>query len=279
MTEILINELSLDAQFTSLEGFICDGPLKDFNARLNELKSFDVLVYKKNDFFDYKIINDKSIYDILVGSISRQYDEIRKMKSNLVFLFEDPYWESNQKHSENIYYSYDDKCITGQSLAEACERDKIVISFSHNNYLKSQLAVYKEKEEIIIGNICKEKSFFDIAFNRNLIDFESFCKYKFKGEKIDFSMADKKQGFSIITKEDEKLFFDAFRKFTALSWTQIIVDDGLDYKEYNDSEGYFKAYKTKIHKFRVSQKYRCFGYTEQGIFHVLLFDLTHKMSD
>jgi len=278
MTDILINELSLNGQYNTVYEFI-DSALLKFNTLLNEIKGPNVLLYKKHTFFESKITGNTTIYDVLIGAISRQYDEIRKMKSNLVCLFEEPYWENNQKHSSNILYLFMGNCITGQSLAEACERDKIVISFIHHNFSSGNLLVMKEKTEVTLDNLVSRMDYIEIAYNKEIINCEEYCKKKFKGDKLDFSKINPKESFNLLSKSDENIFIDGFRKFTELSWPQINVDDALEFKEYKDKKGHFKAVNKKIHKFRVSRKYRCFGYKEQGIFYVLLFDLTHNFSD
>ena len=74
---------------------------------------------------------------------------------------------------------------------------------------------------------------------------------------------------------------DAFRIFAELSWADIYNSEGLDYKEYtNKQKDSFAIFRSKkIFKFRITQKYRCSGKVVNGVFHVLMFDLTHKLSD
>jgi hypothetical protein len=281
MTEILINELSLNGQFNSVNEFI-DGALIKFNVLLNEIKGPNVLLYKNYLFYESRITGDITIHNILVGAISRQYDEIRKMKSSLACLFEEPFWESNQKHSSDIRYMFMGNCVTGQSLAEACERDRIVISFIHPDFSSGSLFILKgttRKTGITLDNLINGTDYIEMAYNKSIINCEEYCKKKFKGDKLDFSKIDPKNGFNLLSKDDENLFIDGFRKFTELTWVQINKDGALRLKEYKDNEEYFKPLNKKIHKFRISEKYRCFGYIEQGIFYVLLFDLTHKLSD
>jgi hypothetical protein len=278
MTEILINELSLNGQFNSVSEFI-EGALIKFNALLNEIKGPSVLLYKNHMFYESKITEDTTIYNILVSAISRQYDEIRKMKSSLVCLFEEPYWENNQKHSPNLLYLFMGNCVTGQSLAEACERDRIVISFIHPDFSSERLLILKENTEVTLDNIVNRIDYIERAYNKNIISCEEYCKKKFRGDKLNFSRINLKESFDLLSKEEESLFIDGFRKFTELTWSQIFDDSALRFKEYKDNKNYFKSLNKKIHKFRISRKYRCFGYIEQGIFYVFLFDLTHDLSD
>jgi len=279
VTEILVNELSLSGQFASADEFINGGALINFAALLNEIKNTDALLYKKYDFFESKITEDMTIHNLLVGTISRQFDEIRKFKTGLACLFENPYWEDDQKHNVSFAYRYMGNNVSGQSLSEACERDKIVISFIHPDFPSCSLVVMRGETEILLNNLLKEEDYFETARDRDIISFEDYCIRKFTGGKLDFSTISKKEGFSLITREEENLFLDGFRKFTILSWPEIGRDKGLFYKEYNDNMEHFKSFNRKIYKFRISKKYRCFGYREGDIFHVLLFDLTHDLSD
>jgi hypothetical protein len=271
--------MSLSGQFSSVDEFVSGGVLTKFIGLLREIKNLDALLYKKYDFFISKITRDNSIRDVLVGTISRKFDEIRRFKTLLSCLFDNPYWEDNQKHRDNVSYMYNGNCVTGKSLAEACERDRIVASFVHKDFHSGCIAVVREGTEILLDNLVCEENCFEMARNRGIISFEEYCIKKFAGGKLDFSSINKKEGFPLITREEEDLFLKGIKKFTVLTWPEINKDIGFEYKEYNENKKYFKSFKKKIHKFRISEKYRCFGYVEQGIFHVLLFDLTHKKSD
>jgi len=275
--EVLINELSLSGQFDSIEHFVESG-LKPFVKALNDIDFQSDLLYKKYDFYQSKITSNHTIYDTLTGNISRQYDEIRKFKSQLTRLFDNPYWEDNPKHSTNNVYVYNGIKVSGFSLAEACERDRMVVSFSHNDFRFTQLNVYKNESKIELDNLFEQRHFTQVAYQRNCIPFDVYCDKIFSNSKLNFSKLNLKEGFSLVRKEDEPLFFDGFRKFVELSWQQIFVDDALDYKEFNN-KNYFKNISEKIFKFRISQKYRCFGYVKNSVFFVLQFDIEHKLSD
>jgi hypothetical protein len=276
--EILINELSLTGQFASSEQFISEG-LPPLLAVMKEVDSTKDLLYKKYDLYNSKIDAKTTIYDLIVGQTSRLYDEIRRFKSQLAALFENPYWEDNRKHPADYAYVYNGNDVCNHSIAEACERDKTIISFVHKNFSTTQLSIMKNDTEIEIDNLFDKGHYAETARKKETINCQEYCIRKFKGGKLDFSKIDEKEGFALLKKEDENLFIDAFRKFTELSWSQINVDDALDYKPYPDNDNVFRQIPYKIHKFRVSQKYRCFGYSDKGIFYVLRFDLEHKLSD
>jgi len=273
--EILVNELSLSGQFDSIDHFIKSG-LQPFIKVLNEIDFQSNLLYKKNDFYSAKITLQHSIYDILIGEISRKYDEIRKLKSQFVKLFVQPYWDDKNRHSANSVYLLNGKNVYGFSLAEACERDKIVISFNHDDFISVQLFISKNGKKITLDNLFEYGHYTQIAYQRNLITFEEYCNKMFLRSKLNFSKIEAKHGFSLVKKDEEKLFYKGLKKFSELSWTQISDDKGLYYKEY---KGGFKNINDKIYEFRFSEKYRCFGYKKDDIFFVLRFELEHKLGN
>lgn len=277
--EILINELSLIGQFASSEQFVSEA-LPPLLAVLKEVDSTKDILLKKYDLYTAKIDAETSIHDIIIGQTSRLYDEIRKFKSLLAALFENPYWEDSRKHSTCCTYIYNNNDVCNYSIAESCERDKVVISFIHPDFSETYLSIVKDnKTEIKIDNFFNKGHYIEIAWKKEVINCQEYCLRKFTGGKLDFSKIDEKESFALLKKEDENLFIDGFRKFTELSWQQIDVDKALDYKFYPDNDNVFKDVHHKIHKFRTSRKYRCFGYVDNGIFYVLRFDLEHKLSD
>ncbi|MPN14394.1 hypothetical protein SDC9_161721 [bioreactor metagenome] len=247
-----------------------------------ELSKERDVVYKKYDLYACKITSERSLYDFLTSQVARISDATRRLKTLLSgFMLDEPYWESSQRHSSEISYLLENGAeVCGSSLAEACERDKAIISFQSECFNVSKINIYKNAtEDIVLDNLFDRGHCNELNWERNNICIKEYCVNRFEEGKLDFSQIDDKVGFDLLKEEDEELFIDTFRKFTELSWQQINVDDGLDYKFYPDKNNIFKAVPYKIHKFRVTQKYRCFGYTEDGVFYVLRFDLEHKLSD
>lgn len=279
--EVLINELSLNGQFENENHFEEEG-LMPFAAVLKELKNNNADVFKTYDLYSYNITATQSLHGYLTtAQTSRISDATKRIKSLLTsFVLDEPYWENTQKHSSDDIFLLDKENVVGFSLAEACERDKIVISFKSDDFKQKKILINKDnKEEIRIDNLTDKGHYNEVNWERSNIDISDYCINRFKGDKLDFSQIDGKLGFKLLKKDDEELFVDVFRKFTELTWQQIGVDDGLDYKQYPDNENVFKSVDHKIHKFRISQKYRCFGYVANGVFYVLRFDLEHKLSD
>ena len=131
-----------------------------------------------------------------------------------------------------------------------------------------------EREAIVFHLVCKEGE----------LSLKRYITTRFSGGKFDFSLIDDTHGFSLIDDENQNEFIDSFRKFKELDWNAIAMDNGLDYKTYNKnkkSKRYFsdEQWKKGIKKFRITQRNRCFGYVDNGVFYVLRFDLDHELSD
>lgn len=278
--EVLINELSLHGQYQSENHFVETGATP-FVAVLKELNNSRDVVYKKYDLYSYHITQELSLFNFLTSQTARITDITRRLKSLLSgFILDEPYWEDSQKHSLDSSYIFNNENVVTSSLAEACERDRVIISFKSDKFNTNEIKINKDdSEQITLNNFFYKGHCNELNRKNNYINIDEYCVTRFKGDKLDFSQIDNKLGFALLKKEDEDLFIDAFRKFTELSWQQINVDDALDYKPYPDNDKVFKNIPYKIHKFRVTQKYRCFGYTIDGIYYVLRFDLEHKLSD
>jgi hypothetical protein len=176
--EILVNELSLTGQFSDIPCFI-DGALLQFVAVLNEFDSNKDGLYKKLDFYASPVTCDVSVHDILVGKYSRQYDAIRKFKRQLNSLFNDPYWEKSRRHSADCAYFYNGSNVCNQSLSEACERDRAVVSFIHDDFSDTQLTVLKNQQKIIVDNLFDRGHYIELAHQRGTLSYSDYFKRKF----------------------------------------------------------------------------------------------------
>lgn len=278
--DILINELSLDGQYLTVNEFLSEG-LSAFINVLDEISATNHILLKKYDFYNTKITKNIILHDILKGNISREYDQIRKFKRKLAMLFEEPFWENDKKHSDDDTYLFDNVKINNSSIAESCERDRIVVSFLHSKFKILKIPVLKNQDEILVDNLYDKLHFLELKHGRNELTFEHYVRQKFKGTKLNFSLIDDKVGFVLLnTMAEENAFLSSFKKFVKMSWDDILKDDGLEYKTYKNQDIFKQKYTDKnICKFRTSQKYRCFGYRENDIFYVIRFESDHKLSD
>lgn len=178
--EILINEMSLKGQFGSVDEFISDG-LKPLILLLSQIDSSRDVILKKYDFYDCKVTSTVTLHQLFKGSYSRTCDEIRKVKSQLSVLLDKPYWQDSQKHKRPDDYQFNGADIFDSSLAESCERDKVVISFICTDYNTAKLEVIKNSININVDNLYDQGTMFRLVRERGLIvDFSITDTSRFK---------------------------------------------------------------------------------------------------
>lgn len=154
--DILLNELSLSGQYDSREIFV-EEILPTLIGVLDEIQElFNATIYKNREFYLSKVTRTDTIHDILVGGLSRQYPSLRKIKRQLSSpLFAEPYWEDTRKHSKNYSYTYKGNDICNHSVAEACERDRVIVSFRDSDLFREKtLSILKNgNEQIDVDNL------------------------------------------------------------------------------------------------------------------------------
>nr|VFK31728.1 MAG: hypothetical protein BECKMB1821G_GA0114241_10914 [Candidatus Kentron sp. MB]VFK34886.1 MAG: hypothetical protein BECKMB1821I_GA0114274_10894 [Candidatus Kentron sp. MB]VFK77020.1 MAG: hypothetical protein BECKMB1821H_GA0114242_10914 [Candidatus Kentron sp. MB] len=220
-----------------------------------------------------------TLHSFLVGNGLRKSDEVRRFKSELVRLTREPFWDSCSKQPPDCSYFLGNSDIRGSSLAEACERDKIVVSFLSSSTSSNPLNVLRNGINTLLSNLTRVRELTELLWDQDRISFETYLKMRFSKSKLNFLEVDEK-AFSGILPTEQSLFIDTFKKFEELGWDRIHIDKGLDYKEYHgiiDHRYRYRAKKTC--KFRVSRKFRCHGYRKGNSFVVIGFETDHKSSD
>jgi hypothetical protein len=273
--QILFNELSLTGQFSDHDDFVKNA-LLPFIGVLKEMQGFSTLLLKKSDVWDKMITPTCNLHSFLVAR--RPSDEASRLKSAIANLTKEPFWDLDSKQESGSEYDLNGSDITGSSPAEACERDRIVVSFLLSAASSDPLNILRNNINIQLLNLTYPGKLPNILWTNKRISFESYLKAQFSGGKLDFSRVDEKIGFSGIEPKEQSLFVDTFRKFEILTWEQIHSDSGLEYKKYSGTTPVSKG-STISYKFRASKKIRCHGYRENDSFIVIGFETDHKLSD
>lgn len=275
--QILFNELSLTGQFSVQDAFVTNG-LLPFIGVLKEMQGFSTLLLKKSDVWNNKITQSDTLHSFLINNAFRKFDEVRRLKSAIADLNKEPYWDFDSKQDTDSTYLLNGADILGSSPAEACERDKVVVSFVSSSASSDPLNIIRSGINVSLLNLTCSGRLTEHLWANNQISFELYLKSRFSGGKLDLSKVDDKMGFLGIQSAEQSLFIDTFRKFEELSWDQIHTNKGLDYKEYHGIiDMRYKGIKT--YKFRASEKIRCHGYREKNSFVVIGFETDHKLSN
>ncbi len=289
--EYILNELSLHSQYADVDDFIPHGA-KNLIGVLSVIKQKDQsTLLKKSDIYNAMVTKTDSLFDVIcgMGRKSRTDDNIRKLKSQLASLQNQPFWDNNQRHDAGDNYQRIDvtppEHVTGTGLAEAYARDTHVVSFCQSRYTADSMVVSLLPENAAkeFLNISNTIQILDLLFEQGEIAVDKYIPLRFS-TKLDFSQLDSKHGLNLIDDKNQQLFVSGFRNFESKTWQQIITDDGLDYKEFSknrNTNDFFtkEQWKSGIYKFRLDSEKRCFGHRTGEKFYVWRIDLDHKLSD
>ncbi len=278
-----MNELSLEGQFVNLEDFL--DSLKVMIVVQKVMDAAQIRLLKHYNLTNEKVTESHTLHQVLTDNSVKTTNEIRRFKMYLKRLLSDPaFWHESQIHKEtdNYIFKHTEKKYD-YSLAEACERDRKVLSFDNERYREDILEVQKNGMKMTLLNFHNPYTLSETLYEENLINENDYCKFRFYNTNLSFDKLDDKYAFEILTNEEKRTFISTFKMFSEMSWEDILKHDGLDYKPYTPpGESWFEhtpfAYK-KIYKFRTSQRCRCFGYREEDVFFVLRFERDHKISD
>ena len=184
--EILINELSLHGQYTTVDEFV-DVAVKPLLSLLQQYDPTRDKLLKKYDLWSANVTTTATLQEVFKGSYSRTSDEIRRSKAQLANLIDNPFWEDTRKHNTPDTYQHNAMNVIDTSLAESCERDRIVMSFVSSQFNSSTLIVKKNSAGISIDNLIDHTHLFTLVRARGLV--------------VDFSLSDtsrfKKTHFNI----------------------------------------------------------------------------------
>ena len=287
--DVLINELSLHKQFVSINDFI-EKSLPEFVKIFSFLYGIENYPLKKYNFYDCFITQQDTFHSLITNkSIFRISDYIRKYKTTLDKIQNEPFWEDDRKHDSQTFYLWNGEIVTDSSIAESFEREASLLSFSPSIFEINSLEISKEETlKRQIPNFFHLKSILNYFYESQNLSFYQFCKSYYKNSKLSFEFVNKTESFELISDEnDEKQFLHSFNLFCEMSWHDIISQGGkgpnkvgLAYSTYHNQAA-FKKYNLNcnIDKFRCTQKYRVFGFRKGDTFYVLEFDLTHRLSD
>lgn len=286
MMELFLNEKSLDGQFASVAEFSERG-IVGLIAVLEDVKrlSVPVTLYKSEDIANAKVTATQTYPEVLFGEESRIQDGIRRYKIQLLSLLNEPYWnrESHQNASDQ-YASADGESLNGTSIAEAESRGGVLASFAHPKYSANEVGILKNGSKVSVCNVFGAGHLTDTAYQKAFIRFKEYAALKFEGQKLDFTEATDEKVWDVIPANIEKQVYDAFDAFCKESWFDIPQNKGLGYKPYHKDRKNNRYFTTDqwskgIKEFRVSDKYRCFGYADGGKFYLLMIDLGHVLGN
>ncbi|WP_341279439.1 hypothetical protein [Paenibacillus sp. FSL H8-0537] len=285
--ELILNELSLDGQFTSVQSFM--DSLSPMIKLQKIIESTNVVMLRHHELYNRKVTLNITLHHVLTDNSVKTSNEIRVFKRLLQKLMsDDPFWTYAPKHSkaDSYYFEYLMGLTSGNALAEACERDKVILSFEHEHFKMDTVEVLKNGTPVVLINVTNPIILSNLLWeNKLIVNARDYCVYRYDETNLSFQMLEQEHGFEQLELEEIKAFLSSFDSFIQLSWDDILIHDGLQYKPYSPSRQQDDWFRNSVHrektisKFRTSQKYRCYGYRENNIFHVIRFERDHRRSD
>lgn len=286
--DLIINELSLDGQFVSIDAFV--ELLDDFIRIIKIAEEHSMKILKKYDLYDRKISEEITLRELLKTKGNDRYTRVKSIL--LRNSYSPPFWEEDQRHTQEKSIKY--KCyenLYGSSLAEAVYRDNVVISFKHALFMDKHLVLSVDEIEHIIFNAIDEGSFIEILhFSLDFLGTAKYCAYKYGNTRLSFEKFEEEYGFGILEKSEEEMVLESFDRFAEKKdWKEIYQDQSLNYKEYQPNrkkDNWFRGTSYEgitIDKFRCGNTavapLRCFGYRDGETFYALRLERDHKKSD
>lgn len=149
ISRVIMNDLSLAGQFSSIEEFVKeDGALMAMVMLLNKLPKDKIQIFKKQNFWECIVTKKENLHYILCLT---GHPIIRKYKSMLFNLLDDPYWDESM--TVDTTYTYNQRDITNTCISQACESDKVILSFDHEDYQDTELKVSKGTDSLTVYNL------------------------------------------------------------------------------------------------------------------------------
>lgn len=288
MNKIYINERSLEGQFKSFEDFLEKS--MNFISCLEWLRKNkpDFAILKKSDLYESQITEKNFFYELRGFRASTEKntnDVLRKLKSSLLALQNNPpFWDMQEMIQKGNYF-LDGVDITNSSIAEAAATEGQVLSFDNRLYKDTELSVVDAACEHSVYSIGTIKGMAKILYESNNLEIDDFLKLYFRGTRLNFKYLEDGYGLKNFEKTEIQDCIKNFIRFSEhKNWSDIYSDQTLAYKSYkpSDKDNWFREseYRDKtIDKFRCRNPKRCFGFKEKDIFYVLRIERDHKISD
>ena len=288
MNKIYINEKSLEGQFGTFEDFLDNS--MNFIRCLEWLRKNDsgYKILKKSDLYTAQITKEHCFYELRgfnASSEKNTNDVLRKLKSTLLFLQNDPpFWDAEDIIQKGEYF-LDGVNITNSSIAEAAACDGQVLSFDNGLYNDIELNVVNTEMNYSVFSIATLRGMAKSLYENNKLEVDDFLKLYFRGTRLNFTYLE--DGYGLIDFEKAEIQ-DCIKNFIRFSehqnWNDVYNDRALVYKAYNpsDKNDWFRESRfkdKKIDKFRCINPKRCFGFKEKDIFYVLRIERDHRISD
>lgn len=158
--ELILNDLSLNGQFISLDEFE-EYYVHDLKKMIDFVMKERICLYKKSDTYSRMITKNISLAAYLRESVNQTVATMIK-KAIVDLAYCEPYWDTEDvKTRSDINYDYPNKQKEPNCFTEAIERKCPLISIKQDNNEDFILVCYREEKMVEIANITNYKILLD----------------------------------------------------------------------------------------------------------------------
>lgn len=257
--EIILNEYSVVGQFTSVDEFV-DYALDVLKPILDMVIEKQIPFYRRQDMFDYKITDMKSLNDLFIKSGDPSISVIRSYIQQLGYV--EPYWDNEPVTAPGISYHYPAKGVEPNCFTEAIERKGALLSFPNAGYDEELYFCKREREEVHISNITETKSFLNTYLEDDIQNVRyAIERYPFQRSMRLAEVHDRCYALEALLKND--LTIEDMKKIlSGLEW----MLEGITTGKKNH---YWDKHQDEIWEFRIdvssNRAFRLFFIQEDGI--------------
>ncbi len=149
--EVLLNELSLHGQFSSIDDF--KNAIDTVMLARNKMKQFKRELYCYRNFSQTQVTHELNLQQAV-----QQLDRNKRATIMVWLTKEGPFWDDNRQHDADEYLEYQNQIVTDTPLAEVAYQcfngnDYQAFSFSPSNYLVNPITVVWHRNNGTISSI------------------------------------------------------------------------------------------------------------------------------
>ena len=254
--EVMLNDESINGQFTK-ESFI-DYLIKEVIPILKLLEEQKINLLKSYETYNRKCTSNRTFEDILHDN----HTAITRLKSVLVQLTRDPFWNENVETDMDAMYSCEgyDMCDIPNAITEALAREDPVFSFKDGGFDEENIVVTYNGNNVYIKNfysLCLlEKHLKDLGlierWESNSFLIESLG-YKFEirlsennHSRPHFHLSNADDKISISIPDLDILAGSLSNQKVAISWARNNMDKIIELWNEIHPEKMVKSYKINI---------------------------------
>lgn len=160
--DLVVNDYSLDGQFTSVEDFL-DSLVEYTIPLLKIISATGMELYKSHNTYCRSVTKDKRLEHIIRDL--KGVAEITVLRQYLVQLYcDEPFWNDSSKSSVQVKYKNigDDY---PNCLSETYARSGVLMSFKNDNFLADDIYGNSNNKNVVINNAFNSNQFLKHYFN------------------------------------------------------------------------------------------------------------------